>query len=301
MEPKDFNPQTLSERDFLLLDPLRVEQEGAAPWKTLPLQGLAPPGFEAQAHQLPYLLAWQDLNPEHRLLVRELLLDSDELVSAPMCVGVLQSAASAGDLRRHLRHLLTPHFPGGERGVFRFYDPVVLAHLSWMLADLERSVFFGPVATWSFPLEGNWHISQTPFPGAPHIRFAPGAEVWLRISRIGSLHAVLESEHTWRSQPTRYGPDVEPWLIKADGYGLADREDVVSFARHGLLRHPQFDTHPKVIAVLNECVGHPSRYRRLMSLWSDDDWQNVSRDLDTPANMRRVSITNTTQFTQGAR
>lgn len=290
MERTVFNPQALDERDCLLLDPLRVEDEGAAPWKGLPLRVLAPPGFEGQAGQLPYLLVWQELNPEQRSQVHELLLDSDEVVAAPMCVGVVRSDVTPGDVRRHLSHLLVPHFPNGERGVFRFYDPVVFVHLDWILSESERTVLFGPVATWTFPVEENWYVAMPPAPGSPYVRFAPGAEVWLRISRIGSLHAVLQSEHAWRNDPTLYGPQVEPWLIKAEKHGLSDRDDVVTFARQGLLRHARFDTHPTVSAALSQCAGHPARYRRLTSLWSDDDWLAIVKDLDLSTSTAGTSM-----------
>lgn len=300
MERTNFDPRALDAQHYLLLDPARVEEEGAQSWEKLPLHVLAPSGFEAHARHLPYLLAWQDLNAEQRTLVQELLLNPDKAIAAPMCVAVLQTDALPGDVRRHLQHLLVPQFPGGGRGVFRFYDPVVLVHLGWMLDDRQRTVLFGPILTWTFPIEGRWFVAVPPSQGSSHVRFAPGADVWRRIARIGSLHAVLQTEQPWREEPALHGPQVEPWLIRAEGHSLFERDDVVAFARHGLLKHARFDSHPKVIAALKQSVGHPAHYRRTTSLWSDADWQVIVRDLASHPNVVHASTANTHRLTQGA-
>jgi hypothetical protein len=300
MERTGFDGHALDARHFMLLDPLQVESDAALPWQNLPLRALAPPGFEAQTRQLPYLLVWQDLSPVQRSLVLRLLTDPDEAIAAPMCVALLQADVEPAYVRRHLRQLLVPHFPGGGRGVFRFYDPVVFMHLGWMLDDSQRTVLFGPVSAWTFPWNGDWFVQKTPSPGSHHVRFAPGAPVWRRIGRIGALYAVLETEPLWSAEPALYGPQVEPWLIMAEAHGLSERDDVVTFARHGLLKHPRFDTHPEVIATLRQCAGHPTRYRRLTSLWSDADWQVIVQDLDRSADTRHASPMNTDHSIQGA-
>lgn len=300
MERTDFDGHALDARHFMLLDPLQVESDAALPWQDLPSRTLAPPGFEAQARQLPLLLAWRDLSPAQRSLVPRLLTNPEEAIAAPMCVAVLQAEVESAYVLRHLRQLLVPHFPGGGRGVFRFYDPVVFMHLGWMLDDSQRTVLFGPVSSWTFPWNGDWFIQTTQSPGSPHVRFAPGAAAWHRIGRIGALHAVLDTEPSWRAEPAVYGPQVEQWIIKAESHGLSERDDVVVFARHGLLRHPRFDIHPEVITTLQRCVGHPTRYRRLTSLWSDADWQAIVRDLERSVDTRQASPMNTDHSIQGA-
>lgn len=300
MERTDFNGHALDARHFMLLDPLQIESDAALPWQSLPLRALAPPGFEAQTRQLPYLLAWQDLSPTQRSLVLRLLTDPDEAIAAPMCVALLQADVEPAYVRRHLRQLLVPHFPGGGRGVFRFYDPVVFVHLGWMLDHSQRTVLFGPISAWTFPWNDDWFVQMTPSPGSHHVRFAPGAPVWHRIGRIGTLHAVLETEPLWRAEPALHGPQAEPWLIMAEAHGLSERDDVVTFARHGLLKHPRFDTHPEVIATLRQCAGHPTRYRRLTSLWSDADWQVIVQDLERSVDTRHASPMNTDHSIQGA-
>lgn len=300
MERTDFDGHALDAHHFMLLDPLQIESDVALPWHSLPLRTLAPPGFEAQTRQLPYLLACRDLSQAQRSQVLRLLTDSDEAIAAPMCVALLQADVEPAFVLRHLRQLLVPHFPGGGRGVFRFYDPVVLVHLDWMLDNSQRTVLFGPISAWTFPWNGDWFVQTTLSPGSHHVRFAPGATMWRRIGRIGSIYAVLETEPLWRAEPELYGPQVESWLIKAEAHGLSERDDIVAFVRHGLLKHPRFDTHPEVITTLRQCEGHPTRYRRLTSLWSDADWQTIARDLDRSAETRHVSPNNTDHSIQGA-
>jgi hypothetical protein len=300
MERIDIAALELDTRHFLLLDPLQIDSEAALSWQSLPLRALAPPGFEAQAQQLPWLLAWQDLDAEQRALAMRLLTDPDEISAAPMCVALLRASGEAAFVRRHLRQLLVPHFPGGGRGVFRFYDPVVFVHLGWMLDDNERTVLFGPISSWSFPWHGEWFEQTTPSPGSRHVLFAPGAAAWQRIGRIGALYAVLETDSSWRAEPMRYGPQVEAWLIKAQTHGLDERDDVVAFARHGLLKHARFDTHPKVMDTLQQCARHPTRYRRLTSLWSDADWQTIAQELNRSMDAQHASPGNTDYWKQGA-
>lgn len=300
MERVDFDADALDARHFLLLDPLQGGEDAVLPWENLPLRVLAPPGFEAQARQLPYLLAWQDLSDAQRPLAMRLLTDRDEALAVSICVGLLQADAAPAYVRAHLRQLLVPHFPDGARGVFRFYDPVVFLHLGWMLDESRRSVLLGPVSAWTFPSGGAWFRQTTPSQGSHHVRFAPGEPAWRRIGRIGAIHAVLETEPAWRAEPVLYGPQVEAWLARAEAHGLSERDDLVAFARHGMLKHPGFDTHPEVLAMLQQCAGHPTRYRRYSSLWSDADWQAIVRDLERLAHARQAVPANPDHSTQGA-
>ncbi|KAF1039963.1 MAG: hypothetical protein GAK33_00963 [Burkholderia lata] len=300
MERIDFDGHALDARHHLLLDPLQGDVDAMLSWQDFPLRALAPPGFDAQSRQLPSLLAWQDLSDVQRTQALRLLTDRDEAIAASLCVGLLQSDAVSAYVRAHLRQLLVPHFPDGARGVFRFYDPVVFLHLGWMLDAGQRSVLFGPVSVWTFPSDGAWFAQSTPLQGSHHVRFAPGEPVWRRIGRIGAVHAALETELAWRAEPLLYGPQVEAWLVRAEAHGLSERDDVVAFVRHGMLKHPGFDTHPEVMATLQQCAGHPTRYRRLTSLWSDDDWRAIVRDLERAADARRVAPANTDHSTQGA-
>ena len=52
MERTNFDPRALDAQHYLLLDPARVEEEGAQSWEKLPLHVLAPSGFEAHARHL---------------------------------------------------------------------------------------------------------------------------------------------------------------------------------------------------------------------------------------------------------
>ncbi|MFT9639705.1 hypothetical protein ACMZ49_20595, partial [Alcaligenes phenolicus] len=109
MERIDFDRHALDARHFLLLDPLQGEEDAMLSWQDFPLRALAPPGFDAQSRQLPFLLAWQDLSDTRRTQALRLLTDRDEAIAASPCGGLLQSDAVSASVRAHLRPLLVPH------------------------------------------------------------------------------------------------------------------------------------------------------------------------------------------------
>ncbi len=52
------------------------------------------------------------------------------------------------EVRRHMRRFLSVQMPGGEKGLFRFYDPRVLTAFLPTCTWAEALAFFGPVKTY---------------------------------------------------------------------------------------------------------------------------------------------------------
>lgn len=86
-------------------------------------------------------------------------------------------------------------------------------------------------------------------------------------------------------------------MVRAEQHQLTDTDDAVAFTCHGLRWHAQIDKHPRVAALLKECIDHPSRYRRLAGKWTDDDWRDIAAEIDKPTTdpSRGNSINRTTQ------
>jgi hypothetical protein len=98
-------------------------------------RGELPPEIEDVA---PWLLRLDPLGPAARRFF--------ELGWGHAWGFLLASDAPARDLRRHLRRFLLAHGRGGERLLFRYYDPRVLHVYLRSCAPEERARFFGPIS-----------------------------------------------------------------------------------------------------------------------------------------------------------
>lgn len=270
---------------FALLDPARGDDMAWAPWRDFLQHGLAPKGLEAQEAQLPRLVDLRDLQGTRFEHLPGLVLNKAAAAGVSPCVALLRTAASAKSLSIHLCKVLTPRFPEGQRGIFRYYDPVVFEHLMWMLDERQQGALLGPVDTWWLPRRRMWHAQPNPVWQRDHRvpSFRLPAALWQRVYRIGAIQGVLESDDEWAGAPARWGPRADALLVRARAHGLQSRDDQVAFAAQGLRWHPRLDEHRKLKQVLTDCVDHPGRYPRLTGAWSDADWRAMVEDLDAAA------------------
>jgi hypothetical protein len=262
---------------FTLVDLASCPKRTLSVWDGFTRHPLVPHGFAAQADKLPVLVDLRSLTDRQRHALLDLLLGP--AADALACAALLETEASAERLARHCLRVLSPRFPGHQSGIFRFHDPVVFEHLTWMLGPRELAAILGPITAWLLPLRGSWH-AQTPPPGptpASGVYLPPAT--WQRVQRIGAMHAVLGLNPDWQADPMAWGPRAEALLARAEHHHLEDRSDAIAFAGHGLRWHAAIDQHPRVAALLRDCIGHPSRYRRLTSQWADTDWQTIASDL----------------------
>lgn len=282
MERIELDHRRIFACSFALVDPATCPERALSAWHGLTSRPLVPKGFAAQAGKLPLLIELGNLSDKQRYTLLDVLLGPD--ADGRACAALLETTASAERMAMHGLRLLAPHFPGGECGIFRFYDPVAFEHLQWMLGVRERATLFGPVSSWLLPLRGGWHAVTPP----PELAVAPASfylhpATWQRVQRIGALHAVLGLDAEWQTEPGTWGPRAEALLVRAEQHQLDDRGDAIAFASHGLRCHEAIDQHPRVATLLRDCAGHPSRYRRLAGQWSDTDWQTIANGLATAA------------------
>lgn len=298
MNKVELDHRRLATFTFALIDPLQGNDAALSGWESFVLHPLVPQGFAAQTDEFPKLVDLTKIQAHQREALIALLLGQSPIIGSSLCVALLDTSTTVERLSVHLRHLLAPSLPQHRRGVFRFYDPVVMEHLSWMLDTRNLASLFGRVNDWLLPARGAWYRLTCPNePTAPATPFHTNPATWQRITRIGAIHAVLEQLPQWRDAPAEFGPLVETQFVRAEHHRLVDRTDLVAFASHGLLWHPQFDKHPRVNALLAECIDHPCRYHRLAGLWTPSDWQAMADDLEqrTPSHPTRATASQTSQ------
>lgn len=290
----------LASRAFALIDPLQGDALALSAWDSFVQHPLTPKGFAAQTGEFPRLVDLTALDTERFATLIGLLLEKPPVGGTALCVALLDTHASVERIGTHLRHLLAPRLPQQRRDVFRFYDPVVMEHLSWMLDAHSFASLCGPIDGWLLPARGAWYRLTCPDdPIARSLPFRASVDAWQQIGCIGAIHAVLEQVPEWHDAPIEWGPRAEALLVRAERHQLNDRDDVVAFTCHGLRWHSDIDKHPRVIALLEECTNHPSRYRRLAGMWTDADWKAIGADLDRWA-VKPMSIDSTNRTSQGA-
>lgn len=297
MERIELDHRDVGASAFALIDPLAGDEAGLAAWGEFAQHALAPHGFEAQAAQFPVLIALRDLSSDALGRVLESLLGSLQM-SSP-CVALLQTSADAGRVAMHLRQRLAPRFPQGRRGVFRFHDPVVFEHLTWILTEQERVRLLGPIDRWLLPLRGAWYGVINPGDAMQRSQPFRLPRAWSSILRIGAIHAVLAEDTAWQAAPSKWGARANQLLARAEQHQLTDRNDAVAFAVQGLRWHARLDDHPRIKQMLVDCVNHPARYRRFSGGLRDADWQAIAAELDA-AMQHANPQTSVNRFTQGS-
>lgn len=283
MIPIKLDHRLLESYAFALIDPLQADDTSREPWEAFPQWALVPPGLEAQRKQFPKLLDLRRAPRESRDLLVKLLLEQPLGPSTSLCVALLKTQASGKQMVSHFSYLLAPRSPTNQRGVFRFYDPTVYEHLTWMLDQHSFGLLFGPVETWTVPLRGTWFTQLRPTdsrPNSPRF-FRLKADSRARISRIGRIHAVLKQKQEWASAPADWGPMVEALLIRAEHHQLADKEDAVAFATSGLRWHTELDRHPRIKQLIGRSQAQPKRFARLVNGFTETDWQVIAAELDS--------------------
>lgn len=251
---------------LLLVDPqpraLPVSGKGKPSLAELPHVPLPIEHDAFPEHHRPYLLAL-DPSASHfdtwlAESVRVALSDRrpDAMARGPgqRIGGWLATSASAEDLAQHLsRHVLQTNDRGATCAL-RFYDSRAFALLWPMLSLMQRETLLGPVKVWHAFDAGarlRGHAGLYP-PMLEHLMLKP--EQWAAIRRHGVVNRALalHSDATGR-QPDP--DDVEAAVaaaVRAEHYGLHQRDDRLAFIGHALDWHPYFDSHPRVIQALGE-------------------------------------------------
>jgi hypothetical protein len=256
----------LDEHAFLLLDQAHAQSDF---WRKLPGTSVAPAALTKEANALPRLIAIDRLDQTQRAWILDDLLAAPAEAPRPVAA-LLATEANLDRLANHLSACLIVSIPTQGRHLFRYYDPRVFRHLSWMATPTQRATLFGPVSAWTWSdHQGNWYRSHPPEGIVPEPSFRPKG---LDLARIGVLERCMK---TLRRTIPGFTDDagnvqarhVNALLDAALSNGLADEADMHLYAAQAIRFHPDIHEHPELA-------------RRLRAAGDDDSYVGACSDLD---------------------
>jgi hypothetical protein len=166
--------------------------------------------------------------------------------------GWLASYASLDEVAAHWSRLVLQRDDRERACVLRFYDSRALALLWTVLTQAQQQAMLGPVRAWHV-LDASASPSIHLAPPDAQTNFTLSAAQWQEIHRHGLVNRALALHaQTCGRQP--HPGEIETVVaaaVRADRYGLIDRDDRIAFIGHALAWHPHFDLHPKVSHLLS--------------------------------------------------
>jgi hypothetical protein len=193
-----------------------------------------------------------------------------------------------GTLVEHLQTLLHARLgPDNEDAWFFFYQPSHLKVLHELLPDATRRHMFGPVhAWWTLDLRGG--LVELAGESAPVPRaweaFPVPADVVTALQREAmpvQVHAWLQKTRlklTGSLDRNGQVAEIAPLVKRALDYGLASKEDVVTFAVYGLRYRVDYDQHPHLQALLIDAAAQGRPLAHAYQDVSADVWRELAQD-----------------------
>ncbi|MDV5140547.1 MULTISPECIES: DUF4123 domain-containing protein [Yersiniaceae] len=264
-----------SQHDFAIIDRAKLSAINTS-W---PVQELVSPMLQPQAYLYPLCLSLKEMNPSdwHCLIGQQ---QTEAPGKPPLCRLLLKSDWPEHEVYRQLIDALHYTDEKKQKHIFRYYDPQVLFHLSWMfsLGKLTELIPVRQFSHWTFWLEGQWHTLEFLPASSMSFPFEHAKDDTLtRLRNIGIINGLLMrmppiSDITERLNKSRH---IEMLLSKAQEMGLSHREDLHIFAESGLSRSPDFWKSPAIQAVVKQSKGFPQFFNRKIRYLSESDWQAV--------------------------
>ncbi|WP_250536700.1 DUF4123 domain-containing protein [Caballeronia sp. AZ10_KS36] len=273
--------QTLQEawstRTHLLADRLLIQD-----WsEDLPWHAVAPESLEKEAHLLPVVLGLEDLDEVQQAHVQAMLEMRNPQTVAPALL--VRSDRSAEALARALSHHVTVTLSDESRVLLRFADPVVFAHLLWILPLEGLSSLCEATLEWSIPFQGEWHEIQ--FTDRPQPRWEPLDEprsvalynVALTnrvLAKLPPIHALAEF---WREAQRAN----KRLCTAQDRFGLTDGSDCVAFAAHSMAFGDGIASHKTLASWLSDARDKPGLYAKETDALSRRDWDGIQKSVQS--------------------
>ena len=168
--------------------------------------------------------------------------------------GWLATSAPAEDVAAHLSGHVLQVNDRGATCALRVYDSRAFALLWPVLTLMQRETLLGPVKVWhAFNAGARLRAYAGLYPPMlEHLALKP--DQWAAIRRHGVINRALALHiNAVGRQPDP--EDVEAAVaaaVRAEHYGLDERDDRLAFIGQALAWHPHFDLHPRVIQALRE-------------------------------------------------
>lgn len=193
---------------------------------------------------------------------------------------IVDSADSTERVFAHLRRLLIVWLADGQKCLFRYFDPMVLKHLAWMLDDSQCAALLGPCSSWCYWLDGQWRRLEPAAPSAPmQLRF--DARLSAQLQRIAALNAVLATQRDVIDEARRIERfrAIDGYIARAQDRGWTREKDWEAFAQLCLNCHPRFDEHPRVVDLIEQALDDESEFNDVVCAMGDAFWASVVSDM----------------------
>ena len=139
--------------------------------------------------------------------------------------------------------------PDGRRSLLRFYDPAVTAQAWRLCTTVQQQQLLGPIDCWiSMGAHGDFRSYEGN--GAGLVKGSTtvvpefSSEQWRRLDQIGPINRAL-ARLPVDPEDGAMGP-VADALLRAQGYGFMNLEDLAEFAWRAFTVSPWFDSHPRI-------------------------------------------------------
>lgn len=266
----------VSEAAAIVIDPMRL----SAPLPDCRAVDLVPSGMKREAHLMPLCVRPCDLDASGR----EALVGWIEAVVChrddPPALLIVDAAESTERVLSHLRRRLIIRLADGQQCIFRYFDPMVLKHLEWMLDTSQRAALLGPGTSWCYWLDGQWRRLNQVTPSAS-TDFQVDALLSARLGRVAALNGVVATQSGVTTAATRIElyREIDSYIARAQAKGLPREQDWEAFARLCLSCHPRFDEHPLVIELFGQALDDESEFKDLVCAEGEEFWASVSSDM----------------------
>lgn len=245
---------------------------------------IAPTFLGADTERCPTLVLLQEgASASATGALFDLLFSQIETRDEPLCSLLLDSELDAERLAARLAQRMTVRDPADTTPrQFRFFDPGTFLQLPGLLGDAGMAWLLGSISRVAVPWAGGAWAYLPPAGPMPF---------WLQADHLQALHrlSIVNRVAAQLAPPA----DVQEWqqccrhidahATRGTLQGLTTQADLVAFALDAMRHHPEFDRHPRLVAVfkaLREAGPEDELdYRELTARLTPQQWQEIVLDM----------------------
>lgn len=289
----DFDYQILRKHAFGLIDPAALYDLPAG----ILGEPIVPVDLAASAHLMPRLLDLRTMPDDSANILLQSFYDSHTLLQPPPIRLLIETEATAEQFTRHWNRLQLASPRPEAKFWLRLHDPRVLHQLMRILTPRQQCALFGKTAAFRYWVGDEWvRIRGAEGQLAKQSTMQLGSYDghanwdWPRIERIGIINRALDAARISTADALHREAEVAEQLIATaqNTYGLTDTIDLVEFVTRGVTTSPNFDRHPKILAMIApaaETADDSTLQDRLAlideSIWKELRQQTGARQLGT--------------------
>lgn len=196
----------------------------------------------------------------------------------------LESEAPPERLLAHLRKRLEIHTSIDQQPMqFRYYDPGTFLLLPKTLGESGMRWLLGPITAVAVPWCSEWRrYCQPELPNPIGFELRDRLPELLGLGAINRVLAQLEirNQEEW----CHHAAVTSQYIARAQAHGLIARDDLVTFALHAWIHHPNFDDHWMIRNLLQALMTATPEdeidYRELSARLDEADWQKIIQEMN---------------------